>query len=89
MSERVQLNHMNKDKIRKKILDEFLCNLRIISDKSYQKRIWIEAKGPEVHHLVTQWDTIPCDIRGELAGHAFGKYGADNHHPRSFGKSCR
>ena len=37
----------DKAKIRKEILDEFLYNVRIISDKSDQKRIWIEAKGPE------------------------------------------
>ncbi|HSW86750.1 MAG TPA: hypothetical protein VLG49_04525, partial [Rhabdochlamydiaceae bacterium] len=23
------------------------------------------------------WDTLPSDARGELAGHAFGKYGSD------------
>ncbi|MDN3505881.1 MAG: hypothetical protein P0S96_01475 [Simkaniaceae bacterium] len=36
-----------------------------------------EALAPEIHELVTQWDTIPSDQRGELAGYALGKYGAD------------
>ncbi len=36
-----------------------------------------EVLAPEIHQLVTQWDTIPSDKRGEMAGYAFGKYGAD------------
>jgi len=36
-----------------------------------------EALAPEIHQLITQWDTIPSDERGELAGYAFGKYGSD------------
>lgn len=36
-----------------------------------------ETLAPEIHQLVTQWDTIPSDKRGELAGYAVGKYGAD------------
>ena len=36
-----------------------------------------EALSPEVHQLVTQWDTIPSSQRGELAGYALGKHGAD------------
>ena len=36
-----------------------------------------EALSPEVHQLVTQWDTLPSDQRGELAGYAVGKHGAD------------
>ena len=33
--------------------------------------------SPEIHQLVTEWDTLPSDKRGELAGYAFGKHGAD------------
>ena len=33
--------------------------------------------APEVHQLVVEWDTLPSDRRGELAGYAFGKYGSD------------
>ena len=36
-----------------------------------------EALSPEVHKLVTQWDTLPSEKRGELAGYAVGKHGAD------------
>ena len=36
-----------------------------------------EALSPEVHRLVTEWDTLPSDKRGELAGYAFGKHGTD------------
>ncbi len=35
-----------------------------------------EVLAPEVHQFVNEWDTIPSDKRGELAGYAFGKYGA-------------
>ena len=33
--------------------------------------------APEIHQLVTEWDTIPSSVRGELAGYAVGKYGSD------------
>ncbi len=36
-----------------------------------------EALSPEMHQLVTQWDTLPSNQRGELAGYAVGKHGAD------------
>lgn len=36
-----------------------------------------EALSPELHQLVTQWDTLPSEIRGELAGYAVGKLGTD------------
>ncbi|MEN9654288.1 MAG: hypothetical protein RL235_400 [Chlamydiota bacterium] len=36
-----------------------------------------EALSPEVHQLVTEWDTLPSDQKGELAGYAVGKHGAD------------
>ena len=35
------------------------------------------AFSPEVHELVTQWETLSDSRRGELAGYAFGKHGAD------------
>lgn len=34
---------------RKQVVKEFLRNLYRISDKEYQKRIWIEGAGPECH----------------------------------------
>lgn len=36
-----------------------------------------EVLAPEVHYLLKEWDNIASDKRGELAGYAFGKYGAD------------
>jgi tetratricopeptide (TPR) repeat protein len=36
-----------------------------------------EVLSPEVHRLVTQWDTLSPEQRGELAGYAVGKHGAD------------
>lgn len=36
-----------------------------------------EALSPEMHQLVTQWDTLSSSQRGELAGYAVGKHGAD------------
>ena len=36
-----------------------------------------EALSPELHQLVTQWDTLPSETRGELAGYAVGKLGTD------------
>lgn len=33
---------------KKYILKEYLRNIFHISDKEYQKRVWIEGKGPEV-----------------------------------------
>ena len=34
---------------RKQVVEEFLKNLYRISNKEYQKRIWIEGAGPECH----------------------------------------
>jgi len=36
-----------------------------------------EVLAPEIHKLVKEWNTLPSSVRGELAGYAFGKYGAD------------
>ena len=36
-----------------------------------------EALAPEVHQLIEEWNTIPSDKRGELAGYALGKHGSD------------
>ena len=35
------------------------------------------ALSPELHELITQWETLPDSKKGELAGYAFGKHGAD------------
>ncbi len=49
---------MHIKKIRKQILDSFLENLAGISDKEYQKRVWIEGKGPECD----DFDETVCDF---------------------------
>jgi tetratricopeptide (TPR) repeat protein len=36
-----------------------------------------EVLSPEICQLVAEWDTLPSEKRGELAGYAVGKHGAD------------
>ncbi len=36
-----------------------------------------ETMAPEIHKLITEWDHLSSRERGELAGFAFGKHGAD------------
>ncbi len=36
-----------------------------------------ESLSPEVSQLIKEWDILPSDKRGELAGYAIGKHGAD------------
>ena len=36
-----------------------------------------ETLSPEVHQLVTMWDTLSSEQKGELAGYALGKHGAE------------
>lgn len=45
--------------------------------QSEQWDVISQAIVPEVHQLIKEWDTLLSDKRGELAGYAFGKYGAD------------
>lgn len=70
--------------------EQMWVSLKMLSDLACSNEwgIFAEVLAPEVHHLVTQWDTIPCDIRGELAGHAFGKYGADIIIPGALAKAA-
>lgn len=48
-----------------------------------------EALAPEAHQLITEWEAIPSDQRGELAGYAFGKYGADIIVPGALAKALK
>ncbi|GAB4187770.1 MAG: hypothetical protein Tsb0015_06880 [Simkaniaceae bacterium] len=70
--------------------EQMWASLKMLSDlaRSNEWGIFAEVLAPEVHHLITQWDTIPCDVRGELAGHAFGKYGADIIIPGALAKAA-
>ncbi|HEY5235944.1 MAG TPA: hypothetical protein VIJ14_07190, partial [Rhabdochlamydiaceae bacterium] len=36
-----------------------------------------KALSPEIHQLITDWDTLSPREQGERAGYAFGKHGAD------------
>ena len=36
-----------------------------------------KALSQELHQLVTEWDSLPSEKRGELAGYAVGKHGTD------------
>jgi tetratricopeptide (TPR) repeat protein len=47
-----------------------------------------EVLAPEVHQLVKEWDSLPSDVRGELAGYAFGKHGADIIIPGALAKAA-
>ncbi|MFI5334208.1 MAG: tetratricopeptide repeat protein [Chlamydiales bacterium] len=53
--------------------------LTLLSDlaRSGEWKTLSEVLAPEIHQLVIEWDTLPSTKRGELAGYAFGKYGAD------------
>lgn len=42
--------------------------------------------APEIAQLLTDWESIPADKRGELAGYALGKYGADIGLPAAMAK---
>ncbi len=45
-----------------------------------------EVLSPEIHQLVTNWETLPSEKRGKLAGYAFGKHGADIAAPGAIAK---
>lgn len=42
----------NDEQIKKQILNSVLETIRGISDKEYQKRVWIRGEGPEVDDFV-------------------------------------
>jgi hypothetical protein len=46
-----------------------------------------ETLAPEAYQLVKEWDTLPSDTRGELAGYIFGKYGSDILIPAALAKA--
>lgn len=52
---------MLKNEDRKYILNEHLRNISHISDKEYQKRVWIRGQGPE------------CDDFDETVNYFFGE----------------
>lgn len=69
--------------------EQIWASLNLLSDlaRSNEWGIFAEVLAPEVHYLVTQWDNIPSKERGDLAGTAFGKYGADMIVPGALAKA--
>ena len=55
---------MTTKKIREQILESFLENLYGISDKEYQKRVWVQGSGPEVD----DYDETATDLLHEGEG---------------------
>ncbi len=49
------------EKVKKQILEGFISIFTRISNREYQKRIWIEGEGPEVD----DFDDTVCDFFGE------------------------
>jgi len=48
-----------------------------------------EALAPEIFQLVTEWETLPSERKGELAGHALGKLGGDILTPGALAKVAK
>lgn len=51
-------------------------------------KLLAEAVVPEIHQLLVEWDTLSFEKRGELAGYAFGKHGADLLMPVALAKAA-
>lgn len=63
--------------------------LVILSDLAHSEE-WSKLSkilAPEMHQLIKEWDTLPSDVKGELAGYAFGKHGADLLGPAALAKA--
>ncbi len=63
---------MLTDKDKKQILESFLETIAGISDKEYQKRVWIQGKGPE------------CDDFTETTCHFFEECDSILENPKEF-----
>jgi tetratricopeptide (TPR) repeat protein len=48
-----------------------------------------KAVSPELHELITEWESLSHDQRAELAGYALGKHGADLATPAAVGKAAK
>ncbi len=53
--------------------------LKLLSDlaRTAEWKELSKALVPEAHHLVTEWDTLSSDKKGERTGYILGKYGSD------------
>ena len=45
--------------------------------KSGEWNLIAETLSPELHQLVSEWDSLSAKEKGELSGYAFGKHGTD------------
>lgn len=59
----------------RQIVDSVITLTRFVRDDEWG--VVAEVLSPEMHQLVTQWDTLSSEKRGELAGYTVGKHGAD------------
>lgn len=57
----IKINYMLSDKARKQILNSVLKTIEGISDKDYQKRVWIRGEGPECD----DFDETCCNFFGD------------------------
>ena len=59
----------------KQVIDSVSMLMQLMSSAEWNEIA--EALSPELHQLVTEWETLPSMRRGELAGYALGKHGGD------------
>ncbi len=57
------------------MFDSFTTLVKMVRDE--EGGAIAEALFPEIRKLVIEWDNLSSDTRGELAGYALGKHGAD------------
>ncbi len=58
---------MLSDEGRKAVVESLLDNLQSISDMSYIKRVWIEARGPEIDDYEETVNDYYSDVRDILS----------------------
>lgn len=59
----------------KQIVDSIATLVELVQNDEWG--MVVEALSPEMHELVSHWNSLPSNERGELAGYAVGKHGAD------------
>lgn len=68
----------------KQVIDSVSSLVTLIREEKWES--FGEALSPEMHQLVTEWESLSSEKRGELAGYALGKHGADILAPGAFVK---
>jgi tetratricopeptide (TPR) repeat protein len=66
------------------ILDSVTALVNLVRNDEWG--IVAETLSPEIHQLVTQWDALSSEEKGELAGYALGKHGTDILTPTALAK---